>query len=58
MKTPILLMVYIKPNTTFEVVKKLRDIRPSKIYISINTPPKENKLDLKKNLQVKKLLKK
>ena len=58
MKTPILLMVYIKPNTTFEVVKKLREVRPTKIYISINIPPKENKLDLKKNLEVKKIIKK
>ncbi len=57
MKTPILLMVYIKPKTTIKVINRLRDIRPSKIYISINIPPKENKLDLQKNIKVKKIIK-
>ena len=56
MKTPVLLMVYIKPETTIKVVEKLKEIRARKIYISINIPPNKNKSDIKKNLEVKKII--
>ena len=36
MNTPILLMVYIKPETTIKIIERLQDIEPKKIYISIN----------------------
>jgi len=49
--TPILLMVYIKPSTTLKVINRLREIKPSKIYISINVPPKKH-FELKKNKKV------
>lgn len=52
MKTSVLLLVYIKPETTLKVIDRLREIRPSKMYISINIPPKKNKLELKKNREV------
>ena len=48
MKTPVLLMVYIKPETTIKVVEKLKEISARKIYISINIPPNKKKSDIKK----------
>ena len=54
MKTPVLLMVYIKPETTIKVVEKLKEINARKIYVSINIPPDNNTKDIKKNLEVKK----
>ena len=51
MKTPILLMVYIKPSTTLKVINRLREIQPPKIYISVNVPLKK-KFEIKKNKKV------
>ena len=48
MKTPVLLMVYIKPETTIKVVEKLKEINARKIYVSINIPPDNNTKDIKK----------
>ena len=56
MKTPVLLMVYIKPETTIKVVEKLKEINARKIYVSINIPPDNNTKDIKKNLEVKKII--
>ena len=47
MKTPILLMVYIKPQTTLKVIKRLREVKAPKIYVSINIPLKIKSLKLK-----------
>lgn len=44
MKTAILLMVYIKPDTTLQVINRLREIQAPKIYISINIPSKKKLL--------------
>ena len=57
MKTPILLMVYIKPETTIEIVNKLKEIKPKKLYISINVPLKKNKDEIIKNDHVLEILK-
>lgn len=52
MKTSVLLLVYIKPSTTLQVINKLREVKASKIYISINVPPKKNKSEIIKNNKV------
>ncbi len=57
MKTSVLLMVYIKPETTLQVINKLREVKASKIYISINVPPKNNKSEIMKNDKVKEIIK-
>ena len=56
MKTPILLMVYIKPSTTLKVINRLREIQPPKIYISVNVPLKK-KFEIKKNKKVIEIIK-
>ena len=48
MNTPILLMVYIKPDTTIKIIERLKIIK-TKIYISINTLFKKNSKDIIKN---------
>ena len=58
MNTPILLMVYIKPETTIKIIERLQDIEPKKIYISINIPTKENEKEIIKNKKVVNILKK
>ena len=57
MKTPILLMVYIKPQTTLKVIKRLREVKAPKIYVSINIPLKNKKSEIKKNKEVIDLIK-
>ena len=57
MNTPILLMVYIKPETTVKIIERLKIIKPTKIYISINTPLKKNSKDIIKNKKVLDVLK-
>ena len=57
MNTPILLMVYIKPETTIKIIERLKIIKPTKIYISINTPLKKNSKDIIKNKKVLDVLK-
>ena len=52
MNTPILLLVYKKPETTKKVIDAIRLSKAKKIYISINTPKKKNIEDLKKNRKV------
>ena len=57
MKTPILLMVFIKPETTTKIINKLSEIKPKKLYISINIPQKNNKDEIDKNKKVLDVLK-
>ena len=58
MKTPILLLVYIKPQTTKRIIAVLRRIKAKKIYISINIPKKnENFFFIRNNNKVKKIIK-
>ena len=57
MNTPILFLVFKKPNTTAQVINSLRETKPKKIYISINIPKKNNKKDLLKHNQVLALIK-
>jgi hypothetical protein len=57
MKTPILLMVYIKPETTLKVIKRLREVKVPKIYVSINIPLRNKKSEIKKNKKVIEIIK-
>ena len=57
MNTPILLMVYIKPETTVKIIERLKIIKPKKLYISINTPLKKKSKDIIKNKKVLDVLK-
>ena len=57
MKTPILLLVYIKPQTTKKIIAVLRKIKAEKIYISINIPKKNEKKNIFNNHEVKKIIK-
>ena len=56
MRVPILLMVYIKPDTTVKIINRLKEIKPKKLYISINIPSSENKKNIKKNEKVLEIL--
>ena len=52
MNTPILLLVYKKPETTKKVVDAIRKSKVKKIYISINIPPKKKIEDLENSKKV------
>ena len=57
MNTPILILVYNRPFETKVLVNSLSKIKPKKIFIS-SDGPKNNTLDIKKNYEVKNILKK
>ena len=57
MKTPILLLVYIKPNTTKKIIKVLKRVNAKKIYISINIPHRRDEKNFLNNSKVKKIIK-
>ena len=46
-KTPILFLVFNRPNTTLKVFKKIRQAKPARLYIACDGP-RENKKDVKK----------
>ena len=57
MNTPVLLLVYKKPETTKKVVEALKKACVKKLYISINIPLKKNKEEIIKNNEVVKIVK-
>jgi hypothetical protein len=57
MSIPLLILVYNRPIETEILIKNLRKIKPRKIFIS-SDGPKNNSLDIARNNQVKKVLKK
>jgi|TARA_B110000114_G_scaffold177622_1_gene209626 hypothetical protein len=54
---PIVIIVYNRPTQTKRLLKKLESIEPSNLII-ISDGPKNNTLDIKKNLEVKKITEK
>ena len=48
---PIVIIVYNRPTQTKRLLKKLESIEPSNLII-ISDGPKNNTLDIKKNLEV------
>jgi hypothetical protein len=56
LNTPILLLVYKKPETTKKVVDAIRISKVKKIYISINIPHKKNIEDLEKHKKIIKII--
>ena len=40
MNTPTLLLLFNRPNLTSQLIKRLREIRPKKIYVNIDGPRK------------------
>ena len=45
--TPILLLIYNRPDTTKKVFDAIRRVKPSKLYIFTDTPPKDRENDYK-----------
>lgn len=56
LKSPILFLLFNRPNLTALSFKKIRDAKPSKLYISVDGPRKEKKDDIKKISEVKKII--
>ena len=56
MNTPVLLMVFKKPNTTKKIFKALSEIGIKNLYISVNIPLKKNKQETIYNKEVKKII--
>ena len=54
---PVVIIVYNRPFQTKKLLKKLEDIKPKNLII-ISDGPKKNSLDIKKNLEVRKITKK
>jgi len=54
---PIVIIVYNRPFQTKKLLKKLEDVKPKNLII-ISDGPKKNSLDIKKNLEVRKITKK
>ncbi len=44
MNVPILLLLYKRPETTIQVIKALKKVKPKIIYLSINLPPVDTNL--------------
>lgn len=47
-KTPILFIIYNRPNLTNEVFKQIKKIKPKKLYIAADGPKNCNLAELKK----------
>ena len=47
MKTPILLLLFNRPDLTKKLILNLKQVKPVKIYINVDGPRKNNKNDLK-----------
>ena len=54
---PVVIIVYNRPIQTRRLLKKLENIKPNKLII-ISDGPKANSLDIKKNLEVRKITRK
>ena len=40
-QTPILFLIFARPDTTQRVFERIRDIRPLKLYIAADAPRKD-----------------
>ena len=54
-KTPILFLIFNRPENTLEVFNEIKRIKPAKLYISADGPRLNNKEDLKKCELTKKI---
>lgn len=55
--TPILFLVFNRPDTTFEVIKEIKNVKPRRLYIAADGPRLENESDLKRCAEVRELIK-
>ena len=46
MKVPVLLLAFNRPELTEKVIESIKNYKPSKIYVSVDGPRKENVDDL------------
>lgn len=53
---PILLIVYIRKDSLFQILNELKKINPEKLYIALDYPPIGNADAIKKNAEVKHLI--
>ena len=58
MDTPILFLIFNRPDTTIKVFESIRIIKPKKLYISCDGPRKNNLYDLNNIEKVKKIVEK
>lgn len=54
--TPILLIAFNRPDTTQQVFDRIRDIKPTKLYITLDAPRKNQQNDVESCAQVKKIV--
>ena len=47
MKTPILLLLFNRPNLTKKLILNLKKIKPKKIYVNVDGPRYNNEIDAK-----------
>ena len=55
LKTAILLLVFNRPDTTYEVFKTIRQARPARLYIASDGPRSEIEGDLEKVVKVQRI---
>jgi len=56
LKTPILFLVFNRPDLTYKVFKKICEVKPCKLYISSDGPRKKNNIDIKIVSEIRKYL--
>tara|TARA_Y100000816_G_C26017512_1_gene532219 strand:+ start:74 stop:1075 length:1002 start_codon:yes stop_codon:yes gene_type:complete len=57
-KTPVLILLFNRPEQTMELIKSLRKVQPPKIYVSIDGPRENNNYDSEKIREITHLLEK
>lgn len=57
-KSPVLLLIYNRPETTKKVFAKIRDYRPTKLYIASDGPRVGNATDFEKCIKTKQIVEK
>ena len=55
-KTPVLFLVFNRPDTTKRVFKKIREAKPPRLYIACDGPRAHNKHDIKKINKIRKIV--
>lgn len=56
MKSPVLLIIFKRPQTTKKVLESLSKVKPSRLYVAMNAPRDNVKGELEKCLETRKLI--
>jgi hypothetical protein len=54
--TPILFLIFARPDTTSKVFEKIKKIKPSKLYIAADAPRKYKSDEIKRSMQAREIV--